>query len=271
MSRVVESATFAGMDTTILPARAPSARWTSLTRVSQRRGLGSIYHVTAWLFFAVAVVGFGPSTMAIASGRRPAPLAVIHVHAALMVAWLLLFVAQTGLVATGRVRTHRTLGLVSFALAPAMYVMMIAAWIVTYRHAPESGRVHAANMVIVAINVASMFAVFYTWAMLARRTAPETHKRLIVMATLVLLSAAVGRMGWLPWNGGPADRFNYVCFAYVLALLAPALLHDVVRRGRVHRAYVAGVGLFASWILAASLLWDAPWWQRLAPVLFGVQ
>jgi hypothetical protein len=45
-------------------------------------------------------------------------------------------------------------------------------------------------MTFVAINVATMFAVFYTWAVLARRTAPETHKRLVVMATLVLLSAA---------------------------------------------------------------------------------
>jgi hypothetical protein len=64
MSRVVGPVTFAGMST-------------------------RTYQLTAWLFLSVAVVGFGPSTMAIASGRRPAPLTVIHVHAALMVAWLL--------------------------------------------------------------------------------------------------------------------------------------------------------------------------------------
>jgi cytochrome bd-type quinol oxidase subunit 2 len=187
-----------------------------------------------------------------------------------MVAWLLLLIAQSGLVATGRTRLHRRLGLVSFALAPAMYVMMIAAWIVTYRHAPESGRTHAANMTIVAINIATMFAVFYTWAMLTRRTAPETHKRMIVLATVVLLSAAVGRMRWLPWNNTPVERFNYAVFAYVLVLLAPAVLHDIVRLGRVHRAYAIGVPLMTSWNVAASLLWDSPWWQRLAPVLFRV-
>lgn len=41
------------------------------------------------------------------------------------------------------------------------------------------------------------------WALLVRREDPETHKRLIIIATLPLLSAAIDRIAWLPTTRCP--------------------------------------------------------------------
>jgi hypothetical protein len=49
----------------------------------------------------------------------------LHAHAVTMGAWLLLFLAQAVLVSSGRVAVHRRLGLLSFALAPAVVLAMV--------------------------------------------------------------------------------------------------------------------------------------------------
>ena len=56
------------------------------------------------------------------AGRRPPFPAVLHVHAALMGAWLPLLLTQTTLMATGRRALHMQLGVAAAVLAPAIVV-----------------------------------------------------------------------------------------------------------------------------------------------------
>lgn len=42
-----------------------------------------------------------------------------------------------------------------------------------------------------------LFGVFMIWALMVRRRNPETHKRLVIMATLMPLPAAIDRIEWL--------------------------------------------------------------------------
>ena len=112
-----------------------------------------------------------------------------------------------------------------------------------------------------------MFPVFVIWALAARVRDPETHKRAIILATLVPIGAAFARMPWSPGNDvmttydGPA--------LLELALLAPALMYDKLRYGRVHRAYVIGLALNVPFLVASHLLWGSPWWVAAAPKLMG--
>jgi hypothetical protein len=67
---------------------------------------------------AVAAAGFGPGFV---SGHRNAPVTPLAwLHGALFTGWLLLYVAQTRLVAAHRLDLHRRLGIVGVALALAM-------------------------------------------------------------------------------------------------------------------------------------------------------
>jgi hypothetical protein len=85
-----------------------------------------IYVFTAASFIAITLAGFVPSSLAkiaaVQAGERPPFPAIMHVHAVLMGSFLLLLLAQTTLVATGRCDLHRRLGLVAMVLAPALVV-----------------------------------------------------------------------------------------------------------------------------------------------------
>ena len=243
------------------------------------------YACMAALLFAVAVIGFGPNSVGILAGTRPEPPARVHVHAALMASWLVLLLVQTSLVATGRIAVHQKLGFASFVLAPAMFLAMLwltfAPYYLFLAAGPQSAPASPPPLDVAARGVAFslfvqgraalLFAIFYTWAALARRTAPETHKRMMLMATLVVIDAALGRMSWLHGWTGIADADGYtIVHLYQLMLLAPAVVYDLVRFGRVHAAYLIGVGLFLPFVIATHVLWNHPAWQRAVGALFGI-
>jgi hypothetical protein len=228
-----------------------------------------IYVFMAGLFLVTAVVGFAPRSAAILAGERPNPPLVVHIHAALMVSWLVLLLAQTTLAATGRGRLHRTLGLASVALAPAVVAAMIAITIWRFGERVELGQMMAgANILLAQGRSIFCFSLFYAWAILVRGRDSETHKRMMILATLTLLTAAITRITWLPTTM-PAS-YDAV-HGYMLLLLVPALAYDIARRGRPHAAYLIGLGLLLPWMIATRLLWDSPWWLATAPRLMGVQ
>jgi hypothetical protein len=55
----------------------------------------------------------------------------------------------------------------------------------------------------------------------------------------------------------------------VSLLLVPALLHDLIRRERIHRAWVWGLALTLPWVVATEFLWGSHWWRELGPKLVG--
>jgi hypothetical protein len=228
-----------------------------------------IYVFTAALFVVTALVGFGPRSLAILEGERAMPPLVVHVHAALMAAWFGLLLLQTVLMASGRRALHRTLGLVSLVLAPAMVAAMIAATIVRFHDRAAIGELtYVSNVLLGATRSVVCFAAFWLWAILVRKKDKETHKRMIVLATAALLPAAITRMTWLP-NTMPEsiDSTN----AYMLLLLLPAVAWDIVRRGRPYRAYVIGLSVFLALMIAMHFLWNSPWWLATAPRIMGVE
>jgi hypothetical protein len=229
-----------------------------------------IYVFMAAFFAVVTIIGFAPRSSAILSGEMPTPPLIVHVHAALMVLWLLLFLIQSSLMSLAQGRLHQSLGLVSFALVPIMVAMMVAVTIAGYGPATTAGfGDFVSNLLLVQIQNVILFPLFFVWAVLTRRTDSQTHKRMMVLATLVLVGAATGRVLWLPGNILAENSYDWAPW-YNLILLAPALLYDLVRYGRVHRAYVIGVGLFVLLVIPVSVLWSTAWWLRTAPVLMGV-
>lgn len=229
-----------------------------------------IYVFTAALFLVTAVVGFNPNVVAVLDGRYSVP-AIVYVHGATMMAWLVLLLVQSLLMAAGRPRLHRTLGTVAFALVPAMLIVMIATSIDGYQRHLAAGRprVLLANALLGEASLVLQFGVLAGAALLARRAAPETHKRMVLLATLPLLNAAVGRMPWLPFTAGTSSDFDNVSALYPLLLIVPALLNDVARLGRMHRAYLVGIAIIVASTAATNALWSQPWWHRLVPALLA--
>ncbi len=237
--------------------------------LARNRAGVTIHTVTVALFVATAVVGFAPRSAGILSGAMPMPPLAVHVHAFLMTAWIGLLATQAGLVAAGRIERHRTLGVASFLLAPALLVGLIAVAVVRYHDLTEAGvGLIASNILFLQIRSILLFPLFFGWAMAVRRTDPEMHKRMLILATFVLLDAAVARHVWLPGNditvGYDATHI------YWLLLLAPALVHDTIRLGRPHRAYLVGLALILPCVVATHFVWNTPGWHAIAAAMMGV-
>ena len=82
---------------------------------------------TAAWFIAITLTGFIPDLLvkiaAVQAGQKPPFPLILHMHAALMGAFLLLLLTQSVLMATGSSRYHRQLGVVAFVLAPALVIV----------------------------------------------------------------------------------------------------------------------------------------------------
>jgi len=180
-----------------------------------------------------------------------------HVHGLVFSAWIALFVAQTSLVAGGRTDIHRKLGWAGAWLALLMVVVALNAAVhgahrdIAAGYVTESLRFFATPVLAIA-----MFATLVTLAVLARGS-PETHKRLMLLATLSLLDAAVGR--W-PIPGLADAPLAY--YAITDAFIAAAMLYDFVSRRSVSPVYVWGglaivVEQWARDALGATAVWQA--------------
>ena len=226
------------------------------------------YFFQTVLILLVAVVGFAPSSAGILSGTIPTPPLIVHIHAAAMLSWLLLLVTQAGLVTAGRRDLHMRLGLASLGLAPVMLILFTAVTIIRYYDGVEAGAGDfMATLLFVQLRVIVMFPVYVIWALSARVRDPETHKRAMILAAIVPFGAAFGRMGWIPGND---LQVTYDVTALLeLALLAPALIYDKLRSGRIHRAYWIGLALTLPWFIAIHFVWNSAAWRSVAVALMG--
>lgn len=241
---------------------------TVIRPTGQRVALGRwIWLFTAGLMFVTAVLGFFPRSLEILVGERRNPPLVVHVHAALIVSWLATLVAQTCLTALGRLDWHRTLGLSAFVLGPAVVASMIAVTIWRFGERLTLDQdVVAANVLLTQARAILYFALFFTWAMVVRKRDPQTHKRMILLASVVPFGAAFTRMTWLPTTMPDAYTSIHLC---MLLLVAPAIVADVVERGRPHKAWILGLALLLPWMILTEVLWNDPWWVGKAPRLMG--
>lgn len=244
-----------------------------------------IYVFMAVSFITYTLVGFVPDSLMkmelVAAGQRPPFPAVLHVHSALMGAFLLLLLAQTTLMATGRRQLHQTLGIAGLAIGPALVIVGFIL-VPTMYHQVWGGAqaapppVQAAmleglrnfdNIMLMQIRIGILFPIFLAIALLARRTDSGLHKRMMILSIAPALPAAFDRMTWLPTTL-PASPL--APDLYTVAAIAPMLLWDVYRTRTIHKAYVIWLALFGGAAVVVHLLWDSEWWHATAPKLVGL-
>jgi len=205
----------------------------AIPRPAVRRRL---YVGLALLAIAIAAVGFWPTYFGPLVAGTVAKTAVIHLHAAVYVGWLALFLTQATLAATGRTASHVKLG--RFAIGYGVVVIVVGLITAFARFAVRvrAGEAAAAQAQLLGPLLDMLvFAPLFAAAIYYRRT-PELHKRLMIVATTALLIAAVTRM---PILGSPPNRLllHLIWTAPILVAMA----HDFWRQRRVHPVYVLGL------------------------------
>lgn len=240
-------------------------------RAVERRGIGRMaaevssgpartrfYIVVALVVLAAAVVGFAKTFFwPLSQGRFHAP-PVVFIHGALAFSWVSLFLIQPTLIRHGRYGTHTRLGAVGAVIAVALAATGLAMGVYATRKdlAAGLGEPAVSNIVGVCTSMA-MFLGLVT-AAVALRARPETHKRLMLLASVLVV--------WPAWfrfrHYFPAVPRPEIVFALLplVVLILLAMLRDRIVLGRVHPVYLwAGSGLIVEQIAEVALYDTAPW------------
>lgn len=242
--------------------------------------------MAAW-FIAIVLAGFIPDSlmkigMVQAGQRAPFPM-VLHMHAVVMGAFLLLLLTQSWLMATGKRALHMQLGvagmvlaavvvIVGFVLVPTMYHQLwyAAQGATTPEAKTATGQALAFwnKITLLQIRIGILFPLFIAIGLRARGQEAGLHKRMMILATAMPLPAGIDRIPWLPQTmpGNPIS-----VDLYTLAAISPMLVWDVIRNGRVHRAYWIVLAAYLPCAIAVHALWNSDWWAGMVPRLMGVE
>lgn len=176
------------------------------------------------------------------------PEPIFAVHGVAFTAWIALLVTQAMLVARGRTDLHRKLGVLGVALAVAMVVLGTLGALVAARR--PTGfidiPVPPLQFLIVPLSALALFALFVALA-IARRRDPQSHKRLMLLASIQLVTAAIARWPMVMDYGPPAYFGLTDLFVVAIAV------RDYRTRGALHPATLWG-GMLAIAMQPAQLM-----------------
>ncbi len=214
--------------------------------------------------FLAVFIGFGKTLPpAIKDSNTPT---ILYIHCAFAFCWLCLFFTQATLIRCDNFRVHKILGILGIFIAFGTALTMLPAGI--YQVETElksgSGETSYGNMIGVTTS-AIMFLGMVTAALLTRKR-PQVHKRLMLLATILLL--------WVAWfrfrHYFPSIPRGDIWFGLVLpnTLIVASWIWDKRVNGRVHLV----LGWVGAFIIAEqsfeTYMFDTAIWPPIGKQIF---
>jgi hypothetical protein len=193
------------------------------------------------------------------------PSLLVQIHGIVMTSWVVLFVAQVTLVATGRTRTHQRLGVFGAILALLIVIVGVLTGIAGAARGATPGP-PALQFLVIPLGDMFVFAILIGTALYFRRHRLDIHKRLMLLAAVNLLAPAIAR---IPLHfietGGPLAFFGLTD----LCLLA-CVGYDTIRHRRLHPAFLCGILFIIAFQPLRLILGGTDVWLRFATMLVGL-
>jgi hypothetical protein len=181
------------------------------------------------LMLAAVLFGFAKTYFLAGMVVAPLPNKLIHVHGAAFTLWMVLLIVQTGFISTHHVQWHRKLGVGGFCLAVLMVGLGLMAAVDALRRGRGPLGLDPVTFFVIPVTSVLLFSGFIFFAFKWRRNA-EAHKRLITIATISLMDAAIGRWPIAVLQQHPPLQ-DFVLFGFLLLMV----LYDVYSLHRVSR------------------------------------
>ena len=191
---------------------------------------------------------------------------IFYVHGILFTAWMLLLIGQALLIRSNNVQAHRQIGPFGAALATAIIVIgLYGALVAAARPGGFVGvPIPPQQFLVVPLFDLVMFAAFVAWA-IARRNDPQSHKRLMLFATINILEAAFARY--------PVDIVqNYFPFSNFLAadlFIVAIIVWDLVSMKKLHRITIIATVLTLLVQVARFMIMETNAWLGFANWMIG--
>jgi hypothetical protein len=210
----------------------------SAIQAARKRTRFSVYLALAMLAAAIAIAGFWRTYFGALFSLKSHAEWLVHVHAAVFMGWIVLVGAQAHLAMRGRIALHKRVG--RFGMVYGMVLVVVGlgfALIMFARRVADLGPDNLKGGFLVPLTDMFLFSVFLAGAWITRAR-PEFHRRFILLATTILLIAAVGR----PFGGTTSVATRDV-LPFLLVWLSPvwiAMSYDAIKHRIVHPVYLFG-------------------------------
>ena len=218
-----------------------------------------IYVAAAIATAALILIGFARTYYLKFLYGAPPLTPLVHLHGLVMTVWVGLFFVQVFLVSKRRVDLHRKLGTFGMLWAPVVFVVAVTTAIVAAKlgHAPPG----PPPLVFLAVPLGDMFffACVVPLAFIYRKQ-PAIHKRLMLLAFVGLMAAAIAR---IPLDAiakaGPLAYFGLTTLLAVAAAVA-----DAIRHRRLHPVFAWGIPFLVATQVGRLALSQTGIWMRFA-------
>ncbi len=191
---------------------------------------------------------------------------IFYVHGILFTAWMLLLIGQALLIRSNNVQAHRRIGPYGAALATAIIVIgLYGALVAAARPGGFVGvPIPPQQFLVVPFFDLVMFAAFVVWA-IARRNDAQSHKRLMLFATINILGAAFARY--------PVEIIqNYFPFSNFLAsnlFILAIIIWDLVSMKKLHRITIIATVLTLLVQVTRFMIMETNAWLGFANWMMG--
>jgi len=225
----------------------------------------------------IVFLGFSPSYFLSSVMERPAtapPITLyIHLHAGIFTTWIALFITQTALVSADRRDIHRRLGVLGIAVAIALVTINMATVMEAIADSDRASTkaVPGFARLYVAISTSLLAAGYIAAGMYFRRNR-DTHKRLMLLATIGMVGPAMNRIiSYFDLTNLTGIDRGTLALSATLSLYGVCVANDLTRRRRVHPVYLIGTALALAIVSTPSRLMivESEAWQRFAKWVIG--
>lgn len=210
------------------------------------------FMVMAWVMSLVIVAGFA---LNLAMGRSSFAVPwQYHVHGLVFFGWVALFLAQNTLIAGNNVALHKRLGQLAYLWIPLMVVM---GFVIMFTSMRRNGGPFFFDQNEFMISNTLQLLIFGGLALAALRARRYSgwHRRLMMCGMAILTGPGFGRLLPMPLMIPHAWRIMVV-----VTMLFPivGMIADYRRNGKVHPAWLWGVGLVVGGQIIADLIAYSP-------------
>ncbi|CAN5571051.1 hypothetical protein BH10BAC3_BH10BAC3_16760 [soil metagenome] len=222
----------------------------------------SFFLIIAIVGLFAVLIGFARTfIIPVATNRFSAPI-LIHIHGAFAFTWILLFLTQTSLIHFNKYKIHQTLGFLGLFISAGIMITMIPAGVYVVQRDLRQGFGESSYSSLLGVITSGIMFFSLVLAGILKRRVPESHKRLMLLATIIVL--------WPAWfrfrHYFPSVPRPDIWFALVLAysLIIIAWIWDKRKNESVH-PILKYVGLFI--ILEQTFevfAYDSSLWRQLA-------
>lgn len=220
------------------------------------RSRSPFYLLFSFLLLAIVVTGFAPTFFLNGyMAKKPLP-GHVFLHGVIGTSWYVLLLVQSALVHVRQTALHRRLGSVGMWLALGVFGGTAVAAVLVFPIRLAAGmplaevesvlKIGRSAQMVRDIGAVAGFAGYVYLALRWRRDV-ETHKRLMMLGSIILSAAAIGRLGWV--LGGLVSP-ELMPITILFPLLGLLMINDWLALGRVHRATgYGGLGLVAIFVI----------------------